>query len=101
MSLQIAASPSTEKTRTLANIEPAELAESVRKLALDAHQVLKSEAATRKELMDLALRIALLRKRMNASHHRGVDRWLERAAELIEERQAASRSLGLHMHIHA
>jgi hypothetical protein len=76
-------------------LNPAEFATRVRKLALDAHRVVKDPHTTTGEAAELSRQIDELREHARVSRLFEIDRWLQNAAELVKNRRSASRPFGL------
>jgi hypothetical protein len=70
-------------------VHPAELATRLRKVAHDAHLVVKGRHATPAEAEELSRRIEELREQTRGAHMFEIDRWLERALEVVIEHEQA------------
>ena len=65
-------------------LDPADLANRIRRLAEDTHQTLRSHNAVPHELIELTRRIDELRQETQDPHLIEIDRWLRKAKDLIE-----------------
>ncbi len=65
-------------------LDPADLANRIRRLAADTHQTLRSHNAVPHELIELTRRIDELRQETQDPHLIEIDRWLRKVKDLIE-----------------
>jgi hypothetical protein len=70
-------------------LSPAEIAARLRGLAQDAYRVAKDRDAAPTELVELSRRIEELRAHARGSRLFEIERWLERASEVVCQRQTA------------
>ena len=70
-------------------VHPAELATRLRKVAHDAHLIVNGRHATPAEAEELTRRIEALREQTRGTHMFEIDRWLEKALEVVSEHEQA------------
>lgn len=71
-------------------LDPADLADRIRRMALDAHRTLKRHDVAPSELVELTRRIDELRQGTQETHFIEIDRWLRTARQLIESRRRSN-----------
>jgi hypothetical protein len=69
-----------------ASLDPAAIAEGVRQIAHDLHQLLKKTISNPGELIELERRIDELRVHTHGSRLIAIDRWLDNSRSAIRER---------------
>jgi formiminotetrahydrofolate cyclodeaminase len=72
-------------------MEPEQLAQRIRKLALDSHHAMKGPYVTAAKMKDLSSEIRELRKEARASSLSEIDCWLHHVQRQIEARWPAVR----------
>jgi hypothetical protein len=70
-------------------LSPAEIADRLRGLAQDAYRLAKDRHAAPSELVELSRRFEELRAHARGSRMVELERWLERASEVVCERRSA------------
>jgi hypothetical protein len=70
-------------------LSAAEIAARLRGLAQDAYRVAKDRHAAPSELVEISRRIEELRVHARVSRLFEIERWLERASEVVSQRQTA------------
>lgn len=74
------------------SLDPAEIAQGVRQIAHDLHQMLKRATSTSVELIELERRIDELRLHIHGTPLIAVDRWLKNSRSALRVRVVAERS---------
>ena len=74
-------------------LDPADLANRIRKLAADTHRTLRSHNADPHELIEFALSIDELRQETQDPHLIEIDRWLRKVKDLIETRWRSANQI--------
>jgi hypothetical protein len=74
-------------------LDPADLANRIRKLAADTHRTLRSQHADPHELIEFALSIDELRHETQDPHLIEIDRWLRKVKDLIETRWRSANQI--------
>ena len=74
-------------------LDPADLANRIRKLAADTHRTLRSHDADPHELIEFARSIDELRQETQDPHLIEIDRWLRKVKDLIETRWRSANQI--------
>ena len=80
------------KSLPVSNLDPAAIAQGVRQIAHDLHQMLKKTTVSPDELIELERRIDELRVHTHGSGWIAIDRWLASSRSAIRARAVAEQT---------
>ena len=80
------------KSLPVSSLDPAEIAQGVRQIAHDLHQMLRRTTSSPGELIELVRRIDELRVHTHKSRLIALDRWLDNSRSAIRERAVAEQT---------